>query len=70
VSSVALGFGSAMYSEAGREPSIVTIGGGAVDSVVASICGGVADSTAMVRQTRWQNPLATVATHYDLLGRS
>jgi hypothetical protein len=52
-SSVALGFGSATYSEAGREPPIVTIGGGAMDSMVASIYGGVADSMAMVRQTRW-----------------
>jgi hypothetical protein len=31
------------------------------DLVAISICSGVADSVAAVRQTRWRNPLAAAA---------
>jgi hypothetical protein len=67
----AIGFDGTTFSEAGREPSIATIGGGAVDSVAASICGSAIDSVAVVRQTRWRNLLtAAAARHYNLIGRS
>jgi hypothetical protein len=46
VSSVSIGFHSTTYSEVSKEPSISTIGGDAVDSMAASIAGGIVDLVA------------------------